>query len=170
MVYRQKLALVSANSSIWLPKAWKNMKGKLDASCATIRYSIDLLNFSDYKVEYEKLRKEKLAEERKTTEERLTQIKEAKALGTEVPMDSFITEMSSGRDLTDIYLKHPANESSEDEDGNEQEFVSNGDDEKEERNFQSFVASHATKQENKIKLAKVQEKPWFWQKRTVFLL
>lgn len=105
------------------------------------------------------MRKEKLAEEQKTAEERLTQIKEGKAIGTEVPMDSFITEISSGRDLTDIYLKHPANESSEDEDGNEQEFISNGDDEKEEKNFQSFIASHAMKQENKIKLAQVQEKP-----------
>lgn len=113
----------------------------------------------DYKKEYERLRKEKLAEEQKNTEERLTQIKEAKTIGTEVPMASFITEISSGRDLSDIYLKHPANESSEDEDGHEQEFVSNGDDEKEEANFQKFVASHAKKQENKVKLTEIREKP-----------
>lgn len=110
-------------------------------------------------MEYEKLREEKTAEEQKRTEDRLTQIKEAKAIGVEVPMASFITEISSGRDLSDIYLKHPANESSEDEDGQEQEFVSNGDDEKEEESFRQFISSHKAKQENKVKLAQVQEKP-----------
>lgn len=105
------------------------------------------------------MRTEKLAEEQKTGAERLTQIKETKAFGTEVPMASFITDISSGRDLSDIYLKHPGNESSEDEDGHEQEFVSNGDDEKEEENFQTFVSSHMTKQQNKVKLSQVQEKP-----------
>lgn len=109
-------------------------------------------------MEYERLRKEKSTEEQKSTEERLTQIKEAKAIGTEVPMASFITEISSGRDLSDIYLKHPGNESSEDEDGQEQEFVSNGDDEKEEENFRKFFSNQATKQENKVKLARVQER------------
>lgn len=77
-------------------------------------------------------------------------------MGTEVPMTSFITEISSGRDLSDIYLR-PANDSSEDEDGNEA-YVSNADDEKEEENFQSFIAQHAAKEENKVKLSKVQEK------------
>lgn len=105
------------------------------------------------------MRKEKSTEEQKNVEERLTQIKEEKAIGTEVPMASFITEISSGRDLTDIYLKHPANESSEDEDGNEQEFVSNGDDEKEEENFQKFVSNHMMKRENKLKLPQVLQKP-----------
>lgn len=140
------------------------MKGELvasrrrDAAKTSNQIALNLNDFSDYKMEYEKLRKEKLAEEKKSAEDRLTQIKEAKAIGTEVPMASFITEISSGRDLSDIYLKHPANESSEDEDGQEQEFASNGDDEREEENFQKFISSHVAMQENKVKLAQVQEK------------
>lgn len=115
-------------------------------------------------MEYENLRKEKFAEEQKRAEDRLTQIKDAKAIGVEVPMASFVTEMSSGRDLSDIYLKHPGNESSEDEEGNEQEFASHDDEEREDENFQKFISSHVTKEENKVKLAQVQGKPW-WRER-----
>lgn len=115
--------------------------------------------FSDYKKEYEKLREEKLAEEKKAVEERLTKIKEKISVGTEVPMASFVTEISSGRDLSDIYLKHPGNESSDDEEGNEQELVANGDDEKEEENFKDFVKGHLIKQEEKIKISQIKENP-----------
>lgn len=115
-------------------------------------------NFSDYKKEYEKLRAEKLAENEKATKERLDQIKEKKAIGTEVPMASFITEISSGRDLTDIYLKHPANESSEDEDGTEETVIANGDDEKEEETFNKFISEHKAKVENKVKVNQIHEK------------
>lgn len=73
------------------------------------------------------------------------------ALGTEVPIASFITEIPTGRDLSDIYLKHPANESSEDEDGTEEQPVANGDDEKEEQNFTMFVSEHLAKQNVKAK-------------------
>lgn len=114
--------------------------------------------FSDYKAEYEKLRHEKLAEEQKSAEERLDEIKKRTTAGTEIPMASFITEMSSGRDLTEIYLKHPANESSEDEDGNE-DVVANGDLEKEEENFNQFMKEQMQKQKEKTKLSAVTEKP-----------
>lgn len=120
--------------------------------------TINSFYFSDYKVEYEKLREEKLLESQKTAKERLEKIKEGKAVGTEVPMASFITEISSGRDLTDIYLKHPANESSEDEDGVEDEPVTFADDEKEEEQFNRFVSEHKAKLEKKIKMQNVREK------------
>lgn len=112
---------------------------------------------SDYKAEYEKLRKEKLAEEQKTAEQRLDEIKKKTKAGTEIPMASFITEVSSGRDLTDIYLKHPANESSEDEDGSE-DVIANGDTEKEEEGFNQFMAEQMRKQKEKIKISSVTEK------------
>lgn len=99
-----------------------------------------------------------MAEQKKAAEERLTEIKEKTTVGTEVPMASFITEISSGRDLTDIYLKHPANESSEDEDGTE-DVVANGDNEKEEENFNKFVSEQIKKQKDRIKMASVAEKP-----------
>lgn len=112
---------------------------------------------SDYKAEYDKLRQEKLAEEQKKIEERLNEIKKSKQAGIEVPMTSFITEVSSGRDLTEIYLKHPANESSEDEDGTA-DVVANGDPEKEEEGFNQFMKEQMKKQKDKIKLSDVMNK------------
>lgn len=97
-----------------------------------------------------------MAEEQKSAEQRLEDIKNKTKAGTEIPMASFITELSSGRDLSDIYLKHPANESSEDEDGTED--VANGDVEKEEDNFNQFVREQAKKQKEKIKMSTVTEK------------
>lgn len=115
------------------------------------------MGFSDYKMEYDKLRKEKLESEQKSAEERLKEIKEKTTVGTEIPMASFITEVSSGRDLTDVYLKHPANESSEDEDGTE-DVVANGDEDKEEEQFNKFVSEQLQKQKQKIKMSGVAEK------------
>lgn len=90
-------------------------------------------------------------------EQRLNEIKDKTMVGTEIPMASFITEISSGRDLTDIYLKHPANESSEDEDGTE-DVVANGDEEKEEEIFNKFVSEQIKKQKDKIQMSSVTEK------------
>lgn len=104
-------------------------------------------------MEYEKLRREKLAEQAKLGKEQLDKIEKGAAMGTEVPMASFITEISSGRDLSDIYLKHPGNESSDDEDGTEDQPVANGDDEQEEQNFNMFVNEHLAKQGQKVKNA-----------------
>lgn len=98
-----------------------------------------------------------MAEEKKAAEQRLNEIKDKSTVGTEIPMASFITELSSGRDLTDIYLKHPANESSDDEDGTE-DVVANGDNEKEEEQFNKFVSEQIKKQKQKIKMASVAEK------------
>lgn len=99
-----------------------------------------------------------MAEEQKSAEERLNEIKSKTKVGTEIPMASFITEVSSGRDLTDIYLKHPANESSDDDDGTE-DIVGNGDIEKEEEGFNQFMMEQIKKQKEKIKLSAVSEKP-----------
>lgn len=121
------------------------------------RLTLIEFRFSDYKAEYEKLRQEKLAEEQKSAEDRLNEIRNKTKAGTEIPMASFITEVSSGRDLTDIYLKHPANESSEDEDGTE-DVIANGDVEKEEECFNQFMKEQMQKQKEKIQMSKVTEK------------
>lgn len=110
--------------------------------------------FSDYKVEYEKLRQEKISDDLKSVEQRLDEIKKKTTAGIEIPMASFITEVSSGRDLTDIYLKHPGNESSDDEDGTEAEFA-NGDVETEEENFNQYMKEQLKKQKEKIKMSTV---------------
>lgn len=70
---------------------------------------------TDYKAEYDKLREEKLAELKRKDEEQLAKVTQQDK-GQEVPL---INELSSGRERADIYLKHPGNESSEDEEGHE---------------------------------------------------
>ncbi|KAL1378572.1 hypothetical protein pipiens_015507 [Culex pipiens pipiens] len=97
----------------------------------------------DYKAEYDKLRVEKLVEQKKKEEAQLEKItKQGK--GEEVPL---ISEISSGRERADIYLKHPGNESSEDEEGHEDETpVCPGDDEAEEANFGQFIRKHQAEQ------------------------
>lgn len=92
-------------------------------------------------MEYEKLRNEKrIVETPKTSE----------GQGEEVKMNKFVTELSSGRDISDMYLKHPGNESSEDEDGVENEAEDDGGEENAESNFMSFVNQHKTIQNEKI--------------------
>jgi GPN-loop GTPase len=88
----------------------------------------------DYKVEYEKLREQKAGEQKRTEEEKLEQAKKM-SHGSEIPMNSLITQVSSGREISDIYLKHPGNESSDDEEGTEENCV----DAAQEENFVNFV-------------------------------
>ncbi|XP_037811646.1 GPN-loop GTPase 1 [Lucilia sericata] len=96
----------------------------------------------DYKSEYNKLREEKLAEQAKKTEQKLEEIAKSKGSGSEVMLTGFVEEVSSGRELSDVYLKHPGNESSEDEEGQEEEAPTFNEDHVEEQNFQQFVQQH----------------------------
>lgn len=105
----------------------------------------------DYQVEYEKLRKEKQDELKQKEGEKLAQASEV----PEVNIAPLLNEVPSGREMTDIYLKHPGNESSEDEEGTEQQFVpANNDEAMEEQNFQSFIKQHRDIQSHKIDKAK----------------
>lgn len=77
-----------------------------------------LYHFRDYRVEWERLRAEKQKDEAAQAEDKLKKLalNSEQGLGTAVP---FITSTGKGQEIADIYLKHPANESSEDEDGEE---------------------------------------------------
>lgn len=92
----------------------------------------------DYQVEYEKLRTERAEEMKKQDEETLE--KAGQSTNSEVNMTPLLNEVFTGREISDMYLKHPGNESSEDEEGVEDQFVSAADDE--EQNFQTFVQKH----------------------------
>lgn len=60
---------------------------------------------------------------------------------------SFVTTVNSGRDTSEIYLKHACNESSEDEDGTENDFEENeGEKKKEEESFKNFLERHKMEQ------------------------
>lgn len=106
----------------------------------------------DYQVEYEKIRKEKHDEVAKMEAETLE--KAGQSTSSEVNIAPFLNEVPSGREITDIYLKHPGNESSEDEEGTEEQFVATGgDEEMEEQNFTSFVKKHKVMNNEKVEKA-----------------
>lgn len=108
-------------------------------------------------MEYNKLREEKLMENKMKMEEKLHKISE-QSVGQEIPMDTFVTQVSAGREMNDIYLKHPGNESSEDEEGAEEKIVSNADEEQEEQNFKSFMDRHKQQQEENLTTRVEEEK------------
>lgn len=102
---------------------------------------------SDYKQEYEKLRIEK--EKLKESElEKLSQTKRGD-IGEEIPLgnDSGMPTEHNER----IYLRHPANENSDDDEGQECDgaVVTAGDDEVEDMNFNSFIEQHRRQQNEK---------------------
>lgn len=99
----------------------------------------------DYQVEYEKLRTERAEEMKKQDEDTLE--KAGQSTNSEVNMTPLLNEVFTGREISDMYLKHPGNESSEDEEGVEDQFVSAADDE--EQNFQTFVQKHKVIQSEK---------------------
>lgn len=86
---------------------------------------------------------------KKADEDKLKAIVVQDAMGKEVPMSSMIEEVSAGRELTDIYLKHPGNESSDDDEGSEDEPVKFGDEEMDEQNFNDFIEKRKVAQQEK---------------------
>jgi len=86
---------------------------------------------------------EREAQRKKTEKEQLEKASK-KAMGEAV---SFVTTVNSGRDTSEIYLKHACNESSEDEDGTENNFEENeGEKKKDEESFRNFLERHKTEQ------------------------
>lgn len=71
------------------------------------------------------------------------------ATGESMPL---ITTVNSGREISDIYLKHAGNESSEDEEGVENPFKNEEDEEerKEAESFKSFLNRHKMQQKKHI--------------------
>ncbi|XP_012536846.1 GPN-loop GTPase 1 isoform X2 [Monomorium pharaonis] len=96
-----------------------------------------------YKKDWEKVKMEREAQRKKTEKEQLEKASK-KAMGEAV---SFVTTVNSGRETSEIYLKHACNESSEDEDGTENNFEENKDEEKkEEESFRNFLERHKMEQ------------------------
>lgn len=98
----------------------------------------------DYRAEWDRLRKEKQVSD----EQKVPQVTE----GEGEPV-SLITEVPVGQELADIYLKHPANESSEDEEGEqnvphltEEEM----EEEKERHSFYNFLTKQKRAREKRV--------------------
>ncbi|CAG9861714.1 unnamed protein product [Phyllotreta striolata] len=95
----------------------------------------------DYRVEWEKIRAE--AQVRKTRE------REEKG-------DELVTEVPSGRELSDVYLRHPANESSSDSEGEEADAtIDNADSEKDVENFRRVLQQQRDMQIKRAKDAEI---------------
>lgn len=71
------------------------------------------ITFRDYRVEWEKIRAE--AEAKKTEELKANKMEQKNP-------SNLLTEVPVGRELSDVYLRHPANESSSDSEGEEAPF------------------------------------------------
>uniref|UniRef100_A0A1L8DWV2 GPN-loop GTPase n=1 Tax=Nyssomyia neivai TaxID=330878 RepID=A0A1L8DWV2_9DIPT len=97
----------------------------------------------DYKADYLRLRENKDKEEKQREKEKLMKVSEIGA-GAQVPL-GLVTHIPSGRELSDIYLKHPGNDDSDDNEGTEESLVGPTDEEMEEQNFATFVSQHKGK-------------------------
>lgn len=102
----------------------------------------------DYRVEYEKLRDQKRNE--MIQKEKAELDKAGTSASAKINITPLIYDVPSSIEFTDVYLKHPGNESSDDEEGTEDKFVGIGDEEMKEQNFQSFVKKHKVQQCAKI--------------------
>ncbi|XP_059483519.1 GPN-loop GTPase 1 [Neocloeon triangulifer] len=91
----------------------------------------------DYRVDLNKAIKDKVTSEASKKDEKLKEAMKAKGKGTQVPMVS-ILDASHG--LADIYLRHPGDESSEDEEGTEATKDDESDDDPEDvKAFQTMM-------------------------------
>uniref|UniRef100_A0A336MEA2 GPN-loop GTPase n=1 Tax=Culicoides sonorensis TaxID=179676 RepID=A0A336MEA2_CULSO len=94
---------------------------------------------NDYKVEYDKIRSEKEAQKANEAVEALRKLKN-KPEGDEIDLSPFITHKSSGVDVSDVFLRQPGDESSEESE--EEQVVAFTDEEKQEQDFLNFVNQH----------------------------
>lgn len=83
------------------------------------------------------MKTEKEAQQEKLAKEQLNKASKER-MGESVP---FVTMTETPR-LSDIYLKHTCNESSEDEEGEEDKIKEGEDEIKEEESFRSFLERH----------------------------
>ncbi|XP_014210916.1 GPN-loop GTPase 1 [Copidosoma floridanum] len=94
--------------------------------------------YEHYRVKWQQIRDKKVKEQQKKKEQQLLSAAKSTS-GEQVPL---ITTVNSGREISDIYLKHPANESSEDEEGTENATEVDEDERKEAESFKNFLEKH----------------------------
>ncbi|XP_001121554.3 GPN-loop GTPase 1 [Apis mellifera] len=103
----------------------------------------------EYKKIWEKMKIKRDAQRQKTEKEQLEKASQ-EISGESIPL---ITTINSGREISDIYLKHAGNESSEDEEGIENPFEDEKDDEEEKKeaeSFKNFLNRHKIQQNKHI--------------------
>lgn len=102
---------------------------------------------TDYKPHWQKLRAE---QEEKIQKEKEMQLEHAAKTVTGEPL-SLTTIKDTGREMSEIHLKHPGNESSDDEEGEEETPEASEHQKKmeEDESFQSFIGRHRKEQDSK---------------------
>lgn len=105
-------------------------------------------SFREYKKDWERMKIKRDVQRRQAEKEQLERAAQ-KVSGGSVP---FVSTISSGREISDIYLKHAGNESSEDEDGTENAFKIEEDEEeeKEAESFKNFLNRHKMEQSKRV--------------------
>ncbi|KAI4484608.1 hypothetical protein M0804_007174 [Polistes exclamans] len=101
--------------------------------------------YNEYKPNLEKLKQLREVQRKKIEKEALENAKKS----DEVETTSFVTTVKSGREISDIYLKHAGNESSEDEEGTENTYDDDVTEKKEVESFKTFLERHKQEQINK---------------------
>ncbi|XP_058795848.1 GPN-loop GTPase 1 [Phymastichus coffea] len=102
--------------------------------------------FEKYRVRWQKIREKQIKEQEEKEENQLKNATKAMS-GENIPL---ITAVSSGREVLDIYLKHPADESSEDEEGTENAAGDDENETKEAESFQKFLKNYKKVADKKI--------------------
>lgn len=97
---------------------------------------------SEYKKDWQKMKIKRDAERKRREKEQLEKATKC-AEGESIP---FVSTVSSGREIADIYLKHAGNESSEDEEGTENTYDPEVEEKKEVESFESFPNRHKMEQ------------------------
>lgn len=103
--------------------------------------------FRDYKKDWERIRMENAKVQEEARKEKLRKAAEGGS-GDVVPM---VSSISAGREIADIYLKHPGNESSDDDEGTEntRDPEEDPDEIKEAESFKSFLAKQKNEQDRR---------------------
>ncbi|XP_068975688.1 GPN-loop GTPase 1 [Bombus flavifrons] len=102
----------------------------------------------EYKKAWKRMKIKRDAQRQRAEKEQLERATQ-EATGENMPL---ITTVNSGREISDVYLKHAGNESSEDEEGMENPFKNEEDEEerKEAESFKSFLNRHKMQQKKHI--------------------
>ncbi|CAG9785263.1 unnamed protein product [Diatraea saccharalis] len=95
----------------------------------------------EYKADWLKMRAEKLEEQKRKDEELKSGKIEGMDTDTVLDKKSLIETVGGGREISDVYLKHPCNESSSDEEGEEAAAVID-DKPQDVAMFQDFINKH----------------------------
>lgn len=112
-----------------------------------MRYKKYKFFLREYKKDWEKMKIKRDIQRRQTEKEHLEKAAN-NSTGENIP---FVTAISSGREISDIYLKHAGNESSEDEEGTENSFHAEESEEedKEAESFKNFLNRHKMEQKKR---------------------